>query len=353
MSNQFIHRITLEEISKEINVSRTTIYNVVNGKGSVSLKTREKVLNALRDLHYVPNQNARDLAMNKQVTVALIDYDSLNASYFRPAIAKGIKKALEKYGDNGLDVKAFTASPYSPDEQEAFIDIARQQGIKDFVIVAANPLKMQKKAKTLRAEGCHAIMLSKPVEGDQYDAFIGIDDYMAGKIAAELMGKFMSGHGTVQILLGERSYASSQSLLSRCDGFTHVIRHYFPNIILNPFIEELNDKKNIDRALQRITRHAKIDGIYDLTYHPDIVASYIKDHCSKRPILVCMDLFEQLVPYVADGTVDAVIFQDIAYQAEKAIEMLFEFECYGKQIQPGNHFSRLDIVIKNNLSCFV
>lgn len=353
MTDQFIHRITLEEIAKEIHISRTTIYNVVNGKGSVSAKTRERVLQALRDYHYIPNQNARDLALNKQITIALIDYDSLNASYFRPSIAKGIQKALEKYEDNGLDVKVFTAKAHTPDEQYAFIDFAHQQGIKDFVIVAANPVKMQEKASYLHSEGCRLIMLSKPVDGNQYDAFIGIDDYKAGTLAAELMGKFLSAHGTVQVLLGKRSYSSTQSLIARCDGFSHSIRQDYPDIILRHPIENLDTQEGIDQALEKSLNFTKIDGIYDLTYHPDIVAAYVKKHCPVKPTLICMDLFEQLVPFVADSTVDAVIFQDIAYQAEKALEMLFEFECYGKPIRQGNHFSRLDIVIKSNLSCFV
>ena len=54
-------RMTLEEISEIIGISRTTIYKVIRNKGVVSDKTREKVEQALEKYHYVENKNARNL----------------------------------------------------------------------------------------------------------------------------------------------------------------------------------------------------------------------------------------------------------------------------------------------------
>lgn len=352
MSGESYRHMTLEEIAKKIHISRTTIYNVVNNKGFVSQKTRHIVLNALKEYHYIPNQNARDLAMNKRIPIALLDYDSLNATYFRPAITKGVKQALEKYGDNGMEVKVFTANSNVPEEQRDFLHIARQQGIRNFAIVAANPAEMKEEARQLYAEGCHVIMLSKPVPGSDYDAFIGIDDYKAGTIAGEIMGKILPEHGTVQILMGKRSYSSTDSLVARCNGFSDLLKNDFRNLTLLHPIEELNTRSDIYLALDRILDFTEIQGIFDLTYHPDIVASYIRENRAKRPRLICMDLFPELIPYVSDGTVDAVIFQDIAKQAETACEMLFRLECYGENRLSGNYYSKLSIVIKSNLSCF-
>ena len=68
-------RLTLEDISKEIHISRTTIYKVINNKGTVSEKTRETVLAALEKYDYVPNNNARNLALNKKYNIALINFE--------------------------------------------------------------------------------------------------------------------------------------------------------------------------------------------------------------------------------------------------------------------------------------
>ena len=65
-------RMTLEEISEIIGISRTTIYKVIRNKGVVSDKTREKVEQALEKYHYVENKNARNLAMNRQYTIGYV-----------------------------------------------------------------------------------------------------------------------------------------------------------------------------------------------------------------------------------------------------------------------------------------
>lgn len=51
-----ITRMTLEEISEQIGISRTTIYKVLKDKGNVSEKTRAVVMEALEKYHYVENK---------------------------------------------------------------------------------------------------------------------------------------------------------------------------------------------------------------------------------------------------------------------------------------------------------
>ena len=64
-------RMTLEEISEIIGISRTTIYKVIRNKGVVSDKTREKVEQALEKYHYVENKNARNLVNSRFLTLII------------------------------------------------------------------------------------------------------------------------------------------------------------------------------------------------------------------------------------------------------------------------------------------
>ena len=58
--------ITIKEIAKQLNMSTTTVSNVIHGKaGEVSDDTREKVERFLKKVDYVPNINARNLAQNE------------------------------------------------------------------------------------------------------------------------------------------------------------------------------------------------------------------------------------------------------------------------------------------------
>lgn len=52
-------RATLKDVAQRAGVSSATVSYVLNGKQSVSEKTKQRVLEAVRQLDYVPDLNAR------------------------------------------------------------------------------------------------------------------------------------------------------------------------------------------------------------------------------------------------------------------------------------------------------
>ena len=96
--------MTLEEISEQIGISRTTIYKVLKDKGNVSEKTRAVVMEALEKYHYVENKNARNLALNRQYAIGYAGFRSKSAAYFSTEVRKGISRAVQEFGDDGLSI---------------------------------------------------------------------------------------------------------------------------------------------------------------------------------------------------------------------------------------------------------
>lgn len=63
--------ITIKDVAKEANVAISTVSNVINHVDIVSEETKQRVLDAVKKLEYVPNYNARALKTNKKNTVGL------------------------------------------------------------------------------------------------------------------------------------------------------------------------------------------------------------------------------------------------------------------------------------------
>lgn len=80
---------TLEDVAQRAHVSRQTISRVINGKGEIRESTRQRVLDAIRELGYRPNAHARTLASNKSSNIALVVPDI--AQPFYPEIARGVE----------------------------------------------------------------------------------------------------------------------------------------------------------------------------------------------------------------------------------------------------------------------
>lgn len=57
--------VTIFDVAKRAGVSKTTVSAVLCGKDGVKQATRERVMQAISDLHYFPNFNARNFVQKK------------------------------------------------------------------------------------------------------------------------------------------------------------------------------------------------------------------------------------------------------------------------------------------------
>ena len=87
---------TLSEVAKAAGVSEMTVSRVLRGKTNVSQKTRDKVLQAVRALGYVPNRLAGALASAKSMQLAVV-IPSLRNIVF-PELLAGITDVLDTAG---------------------------------------------------------------------------------------------------------------------------------------------------------------------------------------------------------------------------------------------------------------
>ena len=97
--------ITIKEIAKQLNMSTTTVSNVIHGKtGEVSDATIKIVEDYLKKVDYVPNINARNLAQNesKIIGVALKaradKYENLLMDPFVSELIGGIEESIRNAG---------------------------------------------------------------------------------------------------------------------------------------------------------------------------------------------------------------------------------------------------------------
>jgi len=81
---ELARRVSVKDVAAHSGVSFQTTSKVLNGKGSVSEKTRERILSAAKDLGYVPNILARSLVTRSTRAIGLVasDFGDPNLSRF-------------------------------------------------------------------------------------------------------------------------------------------------------------------------------------------------------------------------------------------------------------------------------
>ncbi|MBD1388165.1 LacI family DNA-binding transcriptional regulator [Neiella sp. HB171785] len=89
-------KVTINDVAKLAGVSIKTVSRVINNEESVRQNTRDKVMAAVTELNYQPNQAARNLAGTKSYTIGFI-YDNPNA-YYIIDMQNGILSECRKQG---------------------------------------------------------------------------------------------------------------------------------------------------------------------------------------------------------------------------------------------------------------
>lgn len=84
-------RPTIADVANRARVSRTSVSRVLNGRGELTQETVQRVLTAIDDLGYRPNEVARSLSFQRTRTIGMIVYDILN-----PGMAECVYTAQEE-----------------------------------------------------------------------------------------------------------------------------------------------------------------------------------------------------------------------------------------------------------------
>ena len=92
--------MNIYDIASQAEVSIATVSRVLNGKGNVSEKTRERVLQVIEELGYTPNIFARGLGLNSIKMVGILCSD-VSDIYYATAVSI-LEKELRKSGYDSL-----------------------------------------------------------------------------------------------------------------------------------------------------------------------------------------------------------------------------------------------------------
>lgn len=89
-------RPKLETVAKEAGVSVATASQVIRGTGRISQKTRKKVLDVARKLHYVPNARAASMRSGENREIGFTIHQIANP--FNAEVISGVSDLLESEG---------------------------------------------------------------------------------------------------------------------------------------------------------------------------------------------------------------------------------------------------------------
>lgn len=168
--------LTLRDVSEASGVSEMTVSRVLRNRGDVSDTTRERVLEAARNLGYVPNKIAGALASQRVNLVGVI-IPSLSNMVF-PEVLTGISEVLE---DTGLQ-PVVGVTNYLPEREESVL--YEMLSWRPSGIILAG-LEHSAAAQAMLSQAGIPIVEIMDIDGQPVDSAVGISHRRAGRQMAE------------------------------------------------------------------------------------------------------------------------------------------------------------------------
>ena len=88
--------LTIDDIARELGVSKTTVSRAISGKGRISAATQERVQAYIEEHNYKPNASAKSLAESKTYNLAIVlprDFIKLDIPFVRTAMSSIVDEA--------------------------------------------------------------------------------------------------------------------------------------------------------------------------------------------------------------------------------------------------------------------
>lgn len=198
-------KVTINDIARITNVSKSTISRVINESGPVSLETRQKVRDAIAALNYEPNEVARSLSLKRTRTVGVIVQDIRNPYYAYACwhaerfFRKFDYKIIISNADNDPDVEQSVLNAMKYRGVEGILCVGVQEGTSSLI-------------NFMTRSDVPLVLVDREIKG--YDvARVILDNVYGGQLVADYL--FSLGHARIAFLTSNFTEAER----CRLDGF--------------------------------------------------------------------------------------------------------------------------------------
>lgn len=252
----------IEDVAKKAGVSPTTVSRVLNNRGYISDKTREKVQEAMNELNYFPNDVARSLFNKRSNLIGLI----------LPTTANPFFGELTFHLENicaTLGYKVLLCNSLNQiDKEEKYLEMLLRNQVDGIIVGTHN-----RGIFDYHKQGLAVVAIDRYLS--ETIPVVGSDNYEGGKIATELLIEndcncivLMDGIGELETpaRLRRKAYID----LMEQQGRTPIIYEISEVFARNSYIHIINEIFN---------DHPEVDGVFATN---DLFAAAFWNEAKKR-----------------------------------------------------------------------
>jgi LacI family transcriptional regulator len=305
----------IDDVALLAEVSVSTVDRVLNARGGVAPDKEARVLSAARRLKL-------DRLLSRRYTRALRIAVLIQppANPFHAALKTGFVVAARAYADLNMQFLVHYLDPNDPVRTAAAID-AHARRHDGLILTSADHPRIAE-ATRRAAAALPLITLATDIPATGRQAYVGPDDRQAGRVAGDLMGRFLGPPGGDVIMIA--GLLAMVGHREREAGFRAVLAEHHPAC---RFAGVLESREDIDGAghlvLDAMRANPAIRGLYHASAGARPVVEALRALGGPaRIIFITHELTEDRRVLLRERAIDAVIDQDPEAEVRVAVETM-------------------------------
>ncbi len=250
------------------------------------------------------------------------------AHEFWQSVHAGAMKAAR---ETGVEI-AWNGPPSETDfnGQLQIIDSMISRRVDALVLAPIDRQAMVSAVERAMGQGIPVVIWDSPVDTDRFVAQVATDNFHAGELGAERIGKILNGKGKVAMVKVQPGAAST---MAREDGFEKKLKSAFPGIqIVDSQYGWADFAKSLAVTENMLTAHPDVDAFFASNESSTVGATQALKARKAKAKLVGFDWSPKLMEDLQSGVLDSVVAQDpfrMGYEAVKSAIAKLD----GKQVE--------------------
>jgi len=310
---------TLSDVARAAGVSYATADRVINKRGNVAQKSITKVREAVSMLGYVRNVAAANLSRGRVYRLAFLVPQGRNAFFNR--VRRHIHHTAQHFHAERVTVEIIEVAAFAVQNLQTTIATVLEREIDGIAIVGLQSAALEAPLSELRAKGVAVIGLVSDLPQDFRAAYIGIDNIVAGRTAARMVGLSHGGRkGRVQVFVGSMD---ARDHADRLAGFREVIAADFPQIeVLDPIMTKDDAAVVQARTQAALTEDPSLSALYNVGAGNSGLIAALRQTPVGRPFCAVHELVAHSRQALLDRHIDLVIDQRPDVEINRAFTVL-------------------------------
>ncbi len=310
-------KVTVSAIAQSCGLSTATVDRALNNRPGISAANRQRVMEAAQRLGYLPTAGSVTLPSRP---AALEFFLPIRQNVFMSELADHIRDQASRM-PLVASCKIHDLADISPATLQAAMDKLSLE-TKGVGVIAVDHPRTRGVLQRLADAGVKLVTIASDVPAAPRSAYVGLDNRVAGRTAAFLMGRLLRGlSGDIAIVTGSRSYRGHEE---REMGFRAVLAEDFPKLTVSISVDTNEDgEASYAETVKLLRDQPELRGIYCVGAGRFGVARALREtKLAQRPVFICHDLTPLTRTYLIDDLADVVIDQNARLTAEQSVIQL-------------------------------